>query len=497
MKPVSHYIFIELLIIVLLVTACKEDEPVDSDPGGKDTTNNQVPEPFHIDNLSDTYAAIADPNLSSQWGPYNLHDPAVIRDGEYFYSYSTDVAYGATVRAGLQVRRSKDLVEWTFRGWVFPELPAKGAAFIRANGGQPNQSLWAPCVVKVGNTFRLYYSLASTKPRLSVIGMATSSSPDGPWSEIGIVVTSLDNTTLQTNAIDPSVLIDKTGNHWMYYGSAWDGIYVLKLDPATGLASNDGDKGTRIAQRGFTGQTINGNIEAPDIIYNEELDMYFLFISYDWLETKYNVRVARSSSPDGPFLDHTGSDINNVADDLPMIIASYRFTDHGGWQGTGHSSMFKNGPRYFIAHQGRPSAGKYFMVMHVREVFWIEGWPVVSPERYALVENTPVAVEEITGGWDRVVFEYSVVPGFAETQTSPGTQQSSPLALDANGSVGGNSSNSWSFDYPNLFIQWSNGTKDHLIVHRGRDWENKVASTILFTGLDQNGKTSWGRKVKK
>jgi arabinan endo-1,5-alpha-L-arabinosidase len=488
------------VVIGLMVIGCKGEEIIDDNPPLPEDTTTTVenPVPFNIDNLSDTYAGIADPKFSSQWGPYNVHDPAVIREGEYFYSYSTDVAYGATVKPGLQVRRSKDLVEWVFRGWVFPELPFKGVAFVRSNGGEPNKSLWAPCIIKVGNTFRLYYSLASSKARLSVIGMATSNSPDGPWNEQGIVVTSLDDRSIQTNAIDPSVIIDQAGEHWMYYGSAWDGIYILKLDAATGLAAKEGDKGKRIAQRGFTGPTINGNIEAPEIIYNEDLGKYYLFISYDWLETKYNVRVARSESPEGPFLDYTGNDINNVADDIPMILAPYRFGEHGGWQGTAHCTVFKYTSRYFMAHQGRPGVNQFFMVMHVRQLFWTkDGWPVVSPERYALIENEPVTEDDITGTWDRIVFEYGVVPGFAETQISPGMQRSSSLVLDADGSVGGDDANTWTFTYPDLSIKWKDGTTEQLIVHRGRDWENKVASTILFTGMDQNGKTSWGRKMKQ
>lgn len=46
----------------------------------------------------------------------------------------------------------------------------------------------------------------------------------------------------------------------MYYGSV-DGIYKLELNPTTGLAQTDLDKGTRIAQRASTGGKINGNIE--------------------------------------------------------------------------------------------------------------------------------------------------------------------------------------------------------------------------------------------
>jgi len=116
---------------------------------------------------------------------------------------------------------------------------------------------------------------------------------------------------------------------------------VLKLDAATGLAATPSDKGRRIAQRGFTGNSINGNIEGPEVIYNPELNKYFLFISYDWLETKYNVRVGRADSPDGPFYDFNGKDLNTAEDNLPMILAPYQLGEHSGWQGTAHPAVFR------------------------------------------------------------------------------------------------------------------------------------------------------------
>jgi arabinan endo-1,5-alpha-L-arabinosidase len=484
--------------LLSLTSSCNKDELDNgtiNPPPPDDTTDIEEPPPFDIDKLDDTYAQIADPANVARWGPYNVHDPAIIKEGEFFYSYSTDVAFGATIRPGLQVRKSKDLVEWTFVGWVFPALPPQGNNFIRANGGEPFNGLWAPYVIKVGSTFRLYYSLSSPKPRLSVIGLATSESPIGPWTEQNLVVTSLDNSTIQTNAIDPTVLIDKSGEHWMYYGSAWDGIYILKLNPATGLAAVGGDKGKRIAQRGFTGNKINGNIEGPEIIYNSELDKYFLFIAYDWLETKYNVRVGRSDNPQGPFLDFNGTDMNDETDNIPMILAPYRFGNHLGWQGTSHCAVFKDGTQYYLGHQGRPVENKYFMVLHVRQIFWTEdGWPMVSPERFAMVDNAPVTLEELRGTWDRIVFNYNIVPGYSVEQFLPDLQSSSAITLDEAGSINGDIASAWTFTSPKLVLSWADGTIEDVIVHRGRDWENKIDSTLLFTGLNKTGKTIWGRK---
>jgi arabinan endo-1,5-alpha-L-arabinosidase len=495
MRGKLFYASVMALLSVCMMPGCSKDDPnpeIIVNPPPPPPPDNT---PFDIDELTDTYPTLTSFDKYKQWGPYNVHDPSIINDDEYFYCYSTDAGYGIDVRAGLQVRRSKDLVDWDFVGWVFNGLPTRGSDFIKQNGGTPFNSLWAPYVLKVGSEYRLYYSLSSAKPRLSVIGLATSSNTTGPWTEKGLAVTSLDNSVVQTNAIDPTVIIDQSGQHWMYYGSAWDGIYKLKLDPATGLASTTNDKGTRVAQRGFTGGKINGNIEGPDIIYNPQFNKYYLFIAYDWLETKYNVRVGRADSPEGPFLDMDGKDMNAVEDNHPMLIAPYKFKNHGGWQGTAHQSVFADDAgQYFIAHQGRPGIDRFYMVLHVREVFWTEdGWPIVSPERYAAIEQTPVTTDELAGQWEQIVFGYSVVPGFSAEQISPDFQNAVDVTLDASGTINGDAVSTWTYSAPWLELNWSNGFVDKVIVKRGRDWENKK-ECIVFTGFNNKGTTLWGKK---
>lgn len=482
-----------LVVISIAAWSCsdKEETPAPT----KDA--NQKPEPaFDINSIKDTYYDIAPAEFVFQWGPYNVHDPSILKDGEYYYSYSTDAAFGAEIKGGLQIRRSKDLINWQYVGWVFDGLPKKGADFIRQNGGEPFKSLWAPYVMKVGSEYRLYYSLTGPEPRLSVIGLATASKPTGPWTEKGLVVTSLNNFARQTNAIDPTVVVDKTGNHWFYYGSAWDGIYMLKLDAGTGLAATSGDKGRRIAQRGFTGDKINGNIEGPEVIYNEAFDKYYLFISYDWLQTKYNVRVGRGDSPEGPFYDFHGNDLNGDQDNGPMILAPYKFNGHSGWQGVSHPAVFNDNGKFYMAHQGRPGENSFFMIMHVREIHWTEeGWPVVSPERYAGIEQTPIAQEELVGNWEQIVMGYRVVPGYAEEQTNPDFQTSVPLSLRAHGAINGDANNQWTYQAPWLTLRWGNGFTDKVYVERGRDWENKIEKTLLFTGLNNEGVAIWGKKI--
>ena len=501
LKNLKRFSCLIYIAIIFMGSCTKKSNPVPDNPGN----GGQNPQPFDINSIKDTYGEIADPKFSAQWGPYNVHDPAIVKsDDGYYYCYNTDVAFGHDVRAGIQIRKSKDLVEWKFVGWVFNGLPAKGNAYIKQNVTasctEAFNSLWAPYVLKVGNEYRLYYSLSSNCPRLSVIGLATAPTPVGPWTEKDIVVTSpstqKDNSK-QTNAIDPTVIVTSSGEHWMYYGSAWDGIYILKLNPTTGLAASGGDKGKRIAQRGFTGNTINGNIEGPEIIYNSTLNKYYLFIAYDWLQTKYNVIVGRSDSPEGPFLDYLGRDLNVAEDNVPMIIAPYKFENHSGWQGTAHCAVFNDGAgQYYMAHQGRPVENSYYMVLHVRKMFWTtDGWPVVSPERYANVAQTAITKEELSGNWEEIVLGYQVVPGFANEQISPNLQTSFRVKLNADGTINDDSKNKWTYTAPNLELNWNNGEFiDKLLVSRERDWENKKTSVLVYTGLNAGGTAIWGKK---
>lgn len=464
-----------------------------------DTTTNTT-NAFDINTIEDTYANVASFDYYTQWGSYNVHDPSIKKFGDSYYCYSTDVAYGLSVRPGIQIRKSKDLVQWDFAGWVFNGLPPMGSNYIRQMGGVPNDGIWAPYVMQVGAEYRLYYALSSPTPRLSVIGLATASSPTGTWIEKGLVVTSANDASIQTNAIDPSVVVTESGEYYMYYGSAWDGIYVLRLDPVTGFAANPGDKGVRIANRGYTNGQYNGNIEGPEVIYNPITKKYFLFIAYDWLETKYNTRVCRSDNPTGPFYDYNGVDANTNIDHSPMIIAPYQFTGHGGWQGVSHVSVFDDGNgQYFIAHQGRPSVNYYFMDLHLRKLFWSpDGWPVVSPERYAWENNDIISQDSLIGRWDYLVLNYQVVPGYQNEQTSPDLQIAVSLIISANGeAVGIQQSGKWTYNAPWLQINWNDGTIDQVYLHRGHDWERTGRPpTYLFTGLNNKGIAVWGKKLE-
>ena len=481
-----------LYLLLLAGFACKKGPAPASHAA--DTTTTTTSPPFDINSIEDTYADVAPLTDYAQWGPYNVHDPSIKKINGEYYCYSTDVAYGATPPAGIQVRKSADLVQWQFVGWAFNGIPSIVSQYISSAGGTPNAGLWAPYIIQSGSELRLYYCLSSTTCKLSAIGLATATNPEGPWTQRGLVVTSSCPQTM-TNAIDPTVLITSGGQQYMYYGSAYDGIYIVQLDPSTGLTLTPGDIGKRIANRGFTNGQYNGNIEGAEIIYQPNMQQYFLFIAYDWLTTKYNVRVARANNPTGPFYDYNGVDVNTNIDHIPMIIAPYQFNGHGGWQGTSHCTVFDDGAgHYYIAHQGRPGVDFNYMDLHVRKLFWTpDGWPVASPERYAWEGDSTVVASALTGNWEQIDLNYQVVPGYADQQVSPDFQTSTTLSIAADGSFNGSSANTWTYTAPWLTLQYGTGRNDKLFVQPGRDWENKK-STIIFSGLNNTGTATWGKK---
>ena len=160
MKKHNPYSIFGLLLLAALVPAsCKKSGGSPGNGGSTDTT--VTPVSFDINSIHDTYDDVAAYSMYPKWGSYNVHDPSIKKFGDTYYCYSTDVGYGVTVPAGIQVRTSKDLVQWQYAGWVFNGLPALGAQFITSSGGTPFQALWAPYVLKVSNEYRLYYSLSS------------------------------------------------------------------------------------------------------------------------------------------------------------------------------------------------------------------------------------------------------------------------------------------------------------------------------------------------
>ena len=151
-------------------------------------------------------------------------------------------------------------------------------------------------------------------------------------------------------------------------------------------------------------------------------------------------------------------------------------------------------PQYINSSGGETGILASYLLLPTGERYLVNnGWPVVSPERYAGEFTTAITKENLVGNWEQVILGYRVVPGYDKEQNSPDFQVATTISLDANGGINGSTANTWSYSAPWLTMKWSNGFTDEVLVERGRDWENKK-ETILFSGLNNKGTAIWGKK---
>lgn len=428
-------------------------------------------------------------NNETNWNIMNAHDPEVIKDGGYYWVYSTDYKVGGTAAPGIQVRRSTDLVNWSWYGYAFSGMPAGAQSWTGVN------VLWAPEIVKMGSTYYLYYCASQFGTRTSYIGVATSSSPAGPWTDKGEVFKSKDGDGNQANAIDPNIVFDASGNPWLSYGSFFGGIYLARIDAATGKLVTY-NQGTLIAKRA---SSVIGGVEAPNLVYNAAQGMYYLFTSYDSCCSAfdYNVRVGRSASITGPYKDYNGNELTNTtltpSEVGTKVLGSYKFNGSEGWYGPGHNTILQDGSNWYMLHHARGASDKNWTYLHVRKMLWTgDGWPVVSPERYTGETESTLTSNTVIGQWESIVLD----------RNNNGQLTSSTISLLASGKIGSETSaNRWEFTAPNtLKLYWhapGQAPNDYWIdtvkVMESWDWE-KNRRTYIYTGMNQSGTNIWGKK---
>lgn len=517
------------------MTACgfNSADPDDHEIQQNESYEGLIPD-FRGPTYSDDYTPISSWSHRSIWNLANVHDPTVIKDGDYFYMYQTNASYGNVHQAGgnYPARRSKDLVNWEYLGAVFDSDPAWVKSTlnnIRANMdpalppiANPVYGFWAPHITKVANTFRLYYSVVVLDPILgndgneywterAFIGLAESTDlSSNNWEDKGMVIHSVADGEetykrngnsdwsgyFKFNAIDPSYVVTPEGEHWLIYGSWHSGLVAVEVDPVTGKPMELNtlqDFGVRIAGRGNVHSNRWQALEAPEIIYNEDTGYYYLFLSYDELAKAYNTRVARSENITGPYYGLDGGNVTEGAEAYPILTHPYKFKDGYGWVGISHPSIFQDpdSGKWFYSSQGRLSphiaginVSNAVMMGHVREIYWTkDGWPVVAPERYADVPDITIREVDLTGKWEEITLRY-------EYQTM---QVSKNITLNEDYSIDGYVNGTWSFDEGSQTLTL-NGTE--LLVDSAWDWEvSPRRTTVTYAGISSAGFSIWGKKV--
>ncbi|MCH6158869.1 family 43 glycosylhydrolase [Streptomyces marispadix] len=315
-------------------------------------------------------------------------DPAVVRgkDGYWYAFGTTDPLRSGGKPHSLPVARSRDLVEWKYVTDALGKDNAPGWAAEDA-------AYWAPDITYHDGRYWLYFVVTQTdatdEKDDSAIGVATASSPAGPWKTHGEPVVPPrrgDNGFKWT--FDPAHVTDTDGRRYLYYGSYNGGIEVTALSP----------DGTRRAGRPTLVATDN-RFEGAYVIRRG--GWWYLFASSGDCcagpTTGYSVFAGRSRSVRGPFTDRDG---------VPLTASrtggSITLTPNGNrWVGTGHNAVVTDlaGQDWMLYHaidRSNPYLDKPYGInrrpMLIDRLDWKNGWPVVRGGKGASAGRQPAPV---------------------------------------------------------------------------------------------------------
>ena len=155
-------------------------------------------------------------------------DPAVLKtdDGYYLVATSNDAP------DAFPILHSYDLENWQHRGFAFPqgEEPAWAAKGFKV------ADFWAPEMARVGDEYWLCFTARQSSNALA-IGLAKSSSPEGPWTDIArplltgrpVNTTGAANAPLSGGVIDAHIFIDATGDRYLLWKDDSNGVWPRPL----------------------------------------------------------------------------------------------------------------------------------------------------------------------------------------------------------------------------------------------------------------------------
>jgi arabinan endo-1,5-alpha-L-arabinosidase len=442
----------------------------------------------------------------------SVHDPSVIRvDGSYY-------VFGSHLAAA----RTTDLMNWTKLADGVndgnPLFSKVTTALADTFAWAQVTDLWAPDVAKLDDgKFYMYYCACKGDSPRSALGVAVADKVDGPYVNMQILLKSgqwglpsedgtIYDATLHPNVVDPQVFKDAAGKLWMIYGSYSGGLFILQLDPATGLLKPG---------QGYGKHLMGGNharIEGAYVLYSPQSQYYYLFCSFGGLDANggYNIRVSRSRSPDGPYVDGNGTDMAAVKGAPGTIFDDASIAPHAMKLAGGHQFALASGETGVApgcVSPGHNSAcydaatGQYFIVFHTRfpgtgELHEIrvhemhlndDGWLVIAPLRYApLSLALPAQTADVSAA--QAAGSYKLVNhGKDITATS---KASINVTLNADGTVSGGMTGTWVHKGSNKLAITSGGSTYSGVL--SRQWNaNANAFVVSFSALSMGGVSLW------
>lgn len=343
---------ITLLACLLSSAAC-------DDSGGQGVA--RLPEPPCTGNLVDRSSDVS-----------NIHDPAIAREGDTFYVYSSS-PLGSFYT-------SRDLRTWTAAGTVFDEIPR----WLRRELPEANH-IGSPDIEWFGGRWVMYYQSHIPPGCNAAMGVATNAtldpaSPDYRWIDHGLVLRSVPTfpstdlicgqDEVYFDAIDPTLFVDPAdGKPWMLFGSTLGGLFLVDIDPETFRPTRHPRDFTLLAARPIL--QADPIIEAPYLVHRD--GWYYLLFSHNrccqGAATKYKILVGRSRDIAGPYVDRDGTPL--LEEGGTVLIER-----EGSLIGTGHADVFSDGGFDYLVHHAYDAALDYVPVLNVRRLDWDEeGWP--------------------------------------------------------------------------------------------------------------------------
>jgi len=321
------------------------------------------------------YESVMDPPLDDP-SDYTIHDPSrIITVGNYQLIAVTGKAQEDGYDCGLETwwRNKGDRGNWKPGQCLFRKgnKPAWVAAEAELNDG----AYWAPELhLRDDGSLALLYSVSEMDEREggpnTCVGIARSvhgtskGFPDGlAWTDSGDALACIhgsDYPDEERSAIDPSVfwgMGDDDGRLFLVTGG---GVVVgTELDPSTyeqkngewyapghpewhdlarGPPSEDGDE---------DGGGGHSWVEAAYVHPNPDTGYYYLFVNWgaccSGLDSTYQIRVGRSRSPMGPYLDKKGKNLPNE------FGGSLLLKSGGNLIGPGHAGVVTRGQKDYLS----------------------------------------------------------------------------------------------------------------------------------------------------
>ena len=309
-----------------------------------------------------------------------LHDPSrVINFSGGQMIASTGKAQEDGYHCGLEtwIRSSPDK-KWEPGQCLFIEKPSWVEEELPENDG----AYWAPELLDQ-NT--LFYSVSDFEDA-SCVGLAFASGtpPKQEWKDFGEPLSCIfpDNYEYEISDIDPSIFKGFDDNYYLVTGGGV--IHVTKLDenyfPSDWFNLDDGNwkliaRGPIESSSNFSSNNRKFNWVEASFIFPKD-NLYYLFVNWgaccSGVDSTYNIRIGRSQSPFGPYLDKEGKDMLEGG-------GSLFFESKNNQIGPGHSGIRidKKG-RYYLSYHYYDRKRNGLPWIGEKEITWNNEWPEIQ-----------------------------------------------------------------------------------------------------------------------